>query len=177
MSNTLARLLGSAQTAALESGSAMVANIPAVQMNRARLAVLVNQGYTALEFYDRWRPTLFAMACAGAAISGAMAWRRRRVPEALALYLTTAGLGAATAWVTRPDALRGPPAELPPPVPGQEPAPGSLSTALGWADRHADHLSQTRPGWESATWQRLAQDLGLHKIDPWVATLLTQGSR
>lgn len=175
--SVIAGLLGRAQESALEAGSVIVTDIPAVRQNRARMAMLVHQGYEVLEVYDRWRPTLFALSMAGMAVSGAMAWRRRRVPEALALYLTSAGASTIMAWITRPDALRSAPAALPPPAPGQEPPPAALASAFGWADRKANHLSQTRPGWESVTWQRLAQDLGMRTIDPWVATMLTRGAR
>lgn len=161
------------QNRAIDAFVRTTAAQPMVQDNRARTAAAVDYVYDAIETYERWRPTLFALASVGALASAAMAYRRRKVPEAWALYLTTLGLSGATAWATRPAALRGEPAPVPPPDPNL-PASGTSTMAqiLGWADRRADRLDQTEPGWQVRTWRRLAHDLGFGTMNQHARTLL-----
>lgn len=163
----------SLQSSVLDAAVKGMVAQPVVLENRARTAAAIDYVYDKIEQYERWRPTLFALSAVGLAVSSAMAYRRRKVPEAWALYLTTAGISGGMAWFTRPAALRGAPAAVPPPDPTL-PASGTSTMAqiLGWADRRADHLDQTEPGWQPRTWRRLAHDLGFGTMNQHARTLL-----
>lgn len=166
---------------------------PSVQMNRARLASLADYGYRKLDTFYRYQPTIFAASAAVCAVSLAMAWRRKRIPEALTLYLASGGVSGAVAYVARPSWLRAAePAPLPPgagtpppPAPGQpvetQPPPptppGPLSQFLGWLDRRVGKANAARPGWESRTWRRVANDLGYGTLNPPLGTLLVRNAQ
>lgn len=170
---------------ALVTAAQVAVTTPVVRQNRARAAVVVHEGYDWLETWDRWRPTVFALSAAGAAVSWSMAYKRRKLPEALALYTLTGGACSALAWLTRPAALRPPPAAMPAPAPGTvplpgqtaPPPPGALAQLLGYLDRRAATLSIERPGWEGTSLRRLARDLGAGTLEPYADVLLTQGTR
>lgn len=172
----VSKLMGSAARSALVEGTQAYAQSPAVVVNRARAAAALDYGYEKLDQYERWRPTLFAASAAGCAISIAAATKRRKVPEAVTLYSLLALISGGVAWFTRPDALRPAPAPSPvPQAPGE--GPGAVDQVLGWVDRRVEHLNQTEPGWETATWQRLSNDLGFGKItSPVRELLLPQGA-
>lgn len=150
---------------------------PLVTVNRARAGALVDYGYDQFDRWERWRPIVFAASLALAGISGAMLYRRWRVPEAAVVYTTSTLMNLGIAWFTRPDALRPPPAPTPPLAPGEAPPPEPLQQVLGWLDRRVERLNGTEPGWESRTWERLAQDLGFGTMDPYARTLLTRNAQ
>lgn len=181
MSSLFNQLTGQALTTAAQVAVAT----PVVRQNRARAAVVVHEGYDWLETWDRWRPTVFALSAAGAAVSWSIAYRRRKLPEAVALYCLTGTAASVLAWFTRPAALRPPPAALPVPAPGTvplpgqtaPPPPGALAQLLGYLDRRATALSGERPGWEGAALRRLARDLGAGILEPYAEVLLTGNTR
>lgn len=170
-------------------------------VNRARAAALADYGYEKMQQFESYQPLIFAVSASTLGISVAMGIRRRRVPEALALYSTLGLLSAGMAWFTRPAALRPAPAPIPaavlnpaavvappPAAPGQPapevlpvpPAPidpGLFAQVLGWLDRRVAERSASNPGWEAGTWHRLAYDLGLGTITSPVNTLLTRNSQ
>lgn len=162
-----------------------------VIVNRARSAALADYGYEKLAVYYKWRPVIFASSAAVSAISLAMAWRRRRVPEALILYGLSGIFSGAVAYTTRPNLLRPAPAPLPPvaqtpaPVPPEAIAagapppadPSAVAQFMGWLDSRISKLNRTRPGWEAQTWHRVAHDLGYGTLNPHVAMLLTRNTQ
>jgi hypothetical protein len=147
--------------------------VPAVQVNRARAAAAVDAGYDVMATYMAWRPVIFAVSTMGAVVSGAALTRRIRTPEAVALYGIMGALSALVAWYTRPDMLRKPPAQA---IPTDPNAPQGMAGAVGWLDQRVAHNSAERPGWEAATYTRLASDLGMGTLNPAVQALLTQNS-
>lgn len=177
----------------LDQTAQWAAGRPSVQMTRARAAALADYGYRKLDTFYRYQPTIFAASAAVAAVSLAMAWKRKKVPEALALYLASGGVSGAVAYVSRPSWLRSaPPAPLPPtagtpapPAPDTPPGappppvtpPGPFAQFLGWVDARIEHANRNRPGWESQTWRRVAHDLGYGTLKPPLETFLTRQAR
>ncbi len=153
------------------AGSAMA--MPVVAVNRARAAAAVDAGYDAMATYMAWRPVLFAASVTGSVVAGAALVRRHKNPEAIALYGIIGALSALTAWFTRPDMLRSPVVQAMPTDPN---APSGMAGAVGWLDDRVARNSQERPGWEAATFKRLAGDLGMGTLNPAVQALLTQNS-
>lgn len=167
---------GAVSQQVLSAAARKAAQYPKVQVNKARAAAVADYGYEKLEMYEAWRPTIFATSSAACLVSVAMGVKRRKVPEAIALYSLSAALTGTLAWLTRPDALRPAPAPMPPqetdPDQPVEPRPGAMAQVLGWVDRRVDRLNTTEPGWQPRTWQRLAADLGFGTIKPPVSDLL-----
>lgn len=188
---TLPGVTASLTNQVLEEATKWTTDRESVIVNRARSAALADYGYEKLATYYKWRPTIFASSAAVSAISATMAWKRRRVPEAIILYGLSSLFSGAVAWFSRPNALRPAPAPMPPAA--QEPAPvpqeaieqgapppaepSAVAEFLGWLDARVKRLNQARPGWESQTWQRVAHDLGYATLNPHVAILITRNTQ
>lgn len=170
------RVTGQLSSAAISSAAEYATNRDDVRVNRARAAAAVDYGYDKMEQYERWRPTIFVASSAVCALSLALMFKRRRVPEAYVVYLTSAAASAGMAWFSRPDALRPAPAPMPPLPPGQEPPPGAMAQVLGWLDRRVQANTSADPGWEARTWRRVARDLGYGTLDPHTEVLLVRNS-
>ncbi len=151
----------------------LATNSNAVTTNRARIAAMVNLGYSAADTYQTMKPGLFIAGVVGTLVSGAALAKRRKNPEAVALYTLTAVISAATAWFARPDMLKSSAALAPPPD-SNPAAPGPVKSSLGWADHRVAKLSASQPGWEGATLTRLFNDFGSGTMAPAVKTLLTR---
>lgn len=156
-------------SAALNSVATVATTNRTVLQDRARAASVLDLGYTAADAYDQWQPFLFWGSVLGVIASSYAGAKRKKVPEAVTLYALT-GIGSAVmAWVTRPAFLR--PAPTPAEAAASTPAMGA---AIGWMDARVAKLDASRPGWESNTWRRLAQESGTS--DPAVITLLTRNA-
>lgn len=160
-------------TATMQQAASSALAVPTVQVNRARAAAAVDAGYDAMATYMAWRPAIFAASVTGAVISGAALARRIKNPEAIALYGIVGALSVVAAWLTRPDMLRSPPQQT---IPTDPNAPSGMAGAVGWLDARVARNSAERPGWEAATFTRLASDLGMGTLNPAVQALLTQNS-
>lgn len=167
----LSRELGST---ALQGAAEAAVAVPAVQVNRARIASLVHLGYQTVDTYEAARPWLFLASVAGVIGSGIGMSRRRKIPEAVALYSITGVLSLAMGIITRPRALG---AQAPTPPATNANAPGALRSTLAWTDGRVARLSREDPGWESRTLARLWGDVGSGTMAPVVSTLLTRNSR
>lgn len=170
--SALGRELGST---AMVTAADAATNTNAYRINRARIAALAHLGYSGLDTYAAAKPGIFLVSLAGLLASGvALAKRRKKCPEAPALYALTAALSGAAAWFTRPDWL------LPPPQANVQVDPNAadyVKQALGRIDGRAAALSRSEPGWEARTLGRLWQDLGSGTMPPVVTTLLTKHSQ
>jgi len=156
----------------LASVAQEMTNIPVVITNRARAAAVVSKGYSALDAYDKYKGFLFAAGVIGAVASSlALARRRSKSAEAYPLYISTGIASAAVAWMTRPDSMRAAPRA---PIPGQ---PSATARSLAWVDAEVSANSQQRPGWEAATWGRLANDLGQGTLSPSLQVFFTRNTR
>ncbi len=160
-------------SAALNSVATVATTNQNVLQDRARAAAVVDLGYTGLDIYDSWQPVLFWGSVAGLIASSYAGTKRRKVPEAVTLYAITGISSALVAWITRPAFLR------PTPTPAQAAAQATASTpalgaAVGWLDARVAKNDAARPGWERATWSRMAQDVGT--TDPAVITILTRNA-
>lgn len=160
-------------TATMQQAASSAMSVPVVAVNRARAAAAIDAGYDAMATYMAWRPTIFAASVVGVAVSSAALIRRVKNPEAVALYGILGAISAVSAWFTRPDALRSPPQQA---IPTDPNAPSGMAGAVGWLDERVARNSAQRPGWEAATFTRLASDLGLGTLNPAVQALLTQNS-
>jgi len=171
-------LVNTVASGAVDTAAGLAAEQPLVRVNRARAAAGIDYGYEKLEVYEKWRPLIFLGACAGTAASGFALWKRKKIGEAWATYLTTGGVSAAVAWFTRPDFLRPAPAPVPVATPGEPPPTSTpaMQQVLGWLDRRVQANNLNRPGWETRTWQRVARDLGFGTLKPPASTLLTRNS-
>lgn len=155
--------------AALIGAAKSAAKSPAVVINRGRAAALTRWGYNQLDTFNRHRPTIFAISAGLCGMSVALGYRRRKVPEGLALYSMSAIMTGLLAWLTRPDALR-PDKTMATVTPDgqvietEAEGPGTMSQVLGWLDAKHAQLNQESPGWQRATWRRLANDLGYDTI-------------
>ncbi len=175
LSLDLSKLIGGGAVggAALQTAAVGLAASPTYTQNRARIAALTELGYEGLDFYQQFQPTLFILGVVGTAIGSAALAKRRKNPEAVALYsLITVG-SALTAWLTRPAMLRPAPAPLPPNSTASTPILGST---LGWLDRRAENLTRNDPGWESRNLARLLGDLGMGTMDPATQALISTNS-
>ena len=158
---------------ALTTVSAAITADPTAVQDRSRAAALVDAGYGAVDTYARMQPFLFVASTVGLLISGMALAKRRKNPEAVALYATTAILSGVTAFLTRPDFLR----PAPTPAAAATATTPAMAGALSWLDNRVAARSAQQPGWESATWNRLAADLGYSPLDPAMAMLLTANSK
>jgi hypothetical protein len=84
-----------------------------------------------------------------------MLWKRRRTPEAYALYITTFILGAAAAWFARPFASA-------PTSPGATSTPGG-PTILDRLDAKRREYAAEDPRWADRTWARVAAMPGVRE--------------
>lgn len=162
--------------AAIGQGAQYAASLPVYRVNRARGAAVADLGYQALDVWSKWRPWVFAASCVGFVSSLGAITYRRKVPEAWPVYGAAVVASGAVAWFTRPDAFRAPPA--PPPADVSAKPSDSMQRLLGWIDSKVENNSTTRPGWESATLNRLANDLGMGTLvaQPNVQVLLSGNS-
>jgi hypothetical protein len=181
----LAGISSSVTTQVLSEAAKYAADLPQVRVNRARAAALVDYGYEKLDQYSAIKPYVFWGSTAGLVACGYMGWKRRKIPEAVALYSVLGVLAAGVAYLTRPDTARPPPAPMPatasipaPSAPGEppKPAPKALPQVLGWLDRRVEARSQVRPGWEAATLRRVAKDLGFATLGVAAETAITRNS-
>lgn len=155
----------------LSSAASAVTDIPAVVVNRARAAVVVSKGYEYLDTYNTYRPYLFVAGVLGVVASSlALVRRRKASPEAYPLYASTGAMSAALAWFARPDSLKSKPVV----TPGTPPA---SAQALAWVDGQVTQRTTQHPGWEAATWARLANDLGQGTLNPTLQVILTRNTR
>jgi hypothetical protein len=143
-----------------------------VIMDRARAAALADVGYQYLDDYTNAQPGLFFLSCVGLLASGYALYARPHKPEPIALYSITALLSAAAAWITRPAALR----PAPTPAAAATASTPVMAGVLSWLDNRVATRTAEQPGWEAATWNRLATDTGNAPLDPAVAALLTTNS-
>ncbi len=173
--NTLDNLGNSLQSSALTEAAKLATDSTAVKVNRARIAAVANLGYSYLDTYQRAKPSLFILGLAGTTISSMALAKRRKNPEAVALYSILAVVSIATAWFTRPDLLKSAAAKATPPESNPN-APGAVKSSLTWADNRVAKLTARQPGWEGATLTRLIGDFGSGTIPPGVKTLLTRNA-
>lgn len=76
---------------------------PAFQVNRERAATVLDAGFRTADTYAKAKPFLFVGGLIGMVVSAvALAKRRARGTETVALWSATFVASAATAWVTRP---------------------------------------------------------------------------
>jgi hypothetical protein len=105
---------------------------PAYTTNRDRVAALAQDGLNALDTYQSLRPYLFWGSLLGAVLSGFAAWKRRGARwETWALYGASCATFSTVAFLTRPGAFGGAPAD-PDALPStpENPGPGFM----GWVD-------------------------------------------
>jgi hypothetical protein len=174
----LKKIAGKAGGKALDWVADEAASTPAVIINRARIAAVVDAGYSAADRYAAIKPGLFVAGLVGALVSGYALSRRRKNPEAVVLYAISSIASLAVAWVSRPDALVG---AAPAAAPAAASEPGSKSSgffksSINWADGRVALRTATQPGWESATFNRLMRDLGHGTMKPAISTFLTKNS-
>jgi hypothetical protein len=150
-----------------------VAKQPVVLTQRARAAAALSYGYEWMDTYDAAQPWLFCAGVAGAIASGYGLYKRRKNPEATVLYSLTGLASVALAYLARPAELRAAPEVADPSNP---PTPATAAL-MGWLDGRVVDLSAKYPGWEAATWRRLAEQMGQGTIAPAVQTLLLQNAR
>ncbi len=159
-------------SAALQTVARGATANPTVLKDRARAAVLVDEGYGYLDAYDAMQPVLFWGSVIGAIASGYALKKRRKLPEAATLYSITGVVSLATAWLTRPAWLRPTPA---PDVAVAAAGTPAMANLLGWLDKKVEDKSAEKPGWEKAAWLRLEQDMGT--TDQAITTLLTANAK
>lgn len=156
----------------LSSAASAVTDIPAVVLNRARMAAVVSKGYETLDLYRKWQGYLFAAGVLGAvSASLALAKRHAKSAETYPLYIGAGIASAALAWVTRPDSLRA----TPPPADPSHPA--TTARSLAWMDAQVAARTQQHPGWEASTWARLANDLGQSTLSPSLQVIITRNTK
>jgi len=161
-------------TAAIQGAADTVAAVPAYRSNRARMAALIEMGYSSVDTYAAMRPGIFMASLAGfIASSYGLAKRKSKCAEAKALYPLLMMSTGVLAWFTRPDWFLA----ANPAVENVDPnAPTSVKQALGFVDRRVIKLSSQYPGWEGATLSRLWGDVGSGTMAPVVRTLLTKNT-
>lgn len=121
---------------------------------RERLAVVLKQGFGAYDAYVAAQPWIFGAGLLAMGVSGVMLWKRRRTPEAYALYLTTFVVGAAAAWFARPfDSAAA--------APGAKQAGGP--TILDRLDAKRREYAAEDPRWADRTWARVASMPGVRE--------------
>jgi len=165
----------SLQNSALNEAAKLATDSDSVTTNRARIAAVANLGYSYLDTYQVMKPGLFVAGVAGTILGSIALSKRRKVPEAVALYALLTTFSAATAWFTRPDLLKSAAAKAAPPESNPN-APGAVKSTLAWTDARVAKLSARQPGWEGATLTRLLSDFGSGTMAPAVQTLLTRKS-
>ncbi len=161
----------SIQDTLLISVANVATNNPVMQDKRAQLAALAEAYYQASDTYTAAKPWLFAAGLLGAVVSAAAVSQRRKIGgqhagEAWALYGATGLASIALAWVARPDSLRS--------------APAAGVAGPSWPAARAAALTAAHPGWEAATWDRLAHDFGSGTLlaqNPAVQVLLTRNTK
>lgn len=127
-------------------GKAVAGLIP--QTPKRRAAVVLHDGYMALDTYHAVRPKLFAGSLAVALGATGMAWwRRRQGGEAVTVWGALAGFAGVVAYLTRPGAGTGTPAG------GQ--GPTATDRLYSWLDARAAHLDAVEPGWEQRVTSRV----------------------
>jgi hypothetical protein len=122
---------------------------------RERLAVVLKQGFGAYDAYVAAQPWIFGAGLLAMGVSGVMLWKRRRTPEAYALYLTTFIAGAAAAWFARP--FGGGAAT--PATPAQAGGP----TIIERLDAKRREYAAEDPRWADRTWARVAAMPGVRE--------------
>lgn len=173
----ISTVLGNAANDALTRAATVAVSIPAVYQNRARAAAAVNLGYEAVDTFEKYRLALFVGGMVGALASGYGLVRRRKTPEAVALYTITGLISMGVAWVSKPRTEAGEAAvsaATAPTAPPSPHAPGTAKRLLAWTDRRVDTLTQEDPGWEARTLARLWGDVGTGTMPPVVNALLTR---
>lgn len=127
---------------------ASLRQVPGYASNRERAAVVVDVGLRAYDAWVKAKPILFWGGLAGLVASGVMLYaRRKRGPEAWAVYAATGVVSAAAAWVARPSG-----AAAPKPPPGTTDAAGfNLVTAL---DAARAERAKADPRWADKVWLR-----------------------
>jgi hypothetical protein len=114
---------------------------------KRRAAVVAHDAYAAIDGYLAAKPTLFYSGLLVTAGGVVMAIKRRKQgPEAIASWLVAAGIGATTAYLTRPQN------EQAGATAGVTPA---LATVNAWLDARASQLDRTEPGWDQRALARL----------------------
>ena len=159
---------------AVSKAAEVAADAPAVRINRARIASMVQLGYATMDGWELAKPWVFLASLTSAAASGWGIYKRKKVPEAVTLYSITGVISLALAYASRPSYLRGS-APVPPAADAQ--APSAFRQALAWTDGRVERLSREQPGWESRTLARLWTDLGNSTMNPAVSALLTRNGR
>lgn len=118
------------------------------QTPRRRAAVVVHDGFAAMELYHAVRPKLFYGSLITAVGATGMAWwRRRQGTEAITSWSLLAGVAGVLAYVTRPGAGVGT-------AEGAN-ASNAQQRAFAWLDARAANLDRTSPGWEDKTIARM----------------------
>lgn len=113
---------------------------------RRRGAVVVHDGFAALETYQAVRPKLFAGSLVVALGATGMAWwRRRNGTEAIGSWSMLAAFAAGVAYLTRPEAGTGKTVT----------GPTATDRAYAWLDARAARLDVLEPGWEEKTVNRV----------------------
>lgn len=123
-------------------------------VNRNRAAAVVHDGLAYYEKYEKARPYIFWGSLLGlAASSFALYKRRKKGPEAWAVYGATAVVCAGAAWVTRPVG------ESVPAAPGAPAA--STGGVLGYIDRRVAALTLEDPRFADTTFKQLVAMPGI----------------
>lgn len=113
---------------------------------RRRAAVVLRDGYKALDTYHAVRPKVFVGSLAVALGATGMAWwRRRNGAEAVTGWGALAALAGVVAYVTRPTTASGVP----------QAGPGAQAQVYAWLDQRAATLDRTDPGWEERAMGRM----------------------
>lgn len=114
---------------------------------KRRAAVVAHDAYLTIDGYMAAKPTLFYGGLMLGLLGAVMAVKRRRQgPEAVAAWVVASGLGATTAYLTRPT------------VNGSAGTPGgmpALEKVNTWLDARALELDRTEPGWDQLALARL----------------------
>jgi LPXTG-motif cell wall-anchored protein len=118
-----------------------------VSDTRERLAVVLKQGLSAYDAYVAAQPWIFGAGILAMGVSGVLLWKRRRNPEAYALYITTFVLGAAAAWFAKPWDSAAAPATA-------KQAGGP--TIIDRLDAKRREYAAEDPRWADKTWSRVA---------------------
>lgn len=127
------------------------APIDLIRVNRERAAVLAKQGFAAYDTWKAMRPALAIGGAIGIVGSAVMLFKRRKTPEAVALYTLTLALSAGALYVSRPLDLMG--FTTPEPTPPNDPA--ASNSFVQWLDQKRSDYAADDPRWVDRTMSRV----------------------
>lgn len=128
-----------------------------IGVNRERAAVLARQGFAAYDAWSAIRPALAIGGAIGVAASVTMLIKRRKTPEAVALYALTLALSAGALVASKPLDLLGFGGK---PSPTKPSAGGAVAAApsgsfLDWLDKKRASYTAEDPQWADRTMNRV----------------------